>query len=439
MKISVFGLGYVGCVSAACLADEGHLVIGVDVIQKKVEILQAGNSPIVEPGLADLIKAGVKKGQLQATRDISTAINQTELTLICVGTPSQDNGALDLSYVHRVCEQIGSEIKNKQSYHSIVVRSTVLPGTIEQLVIPTLEQTSGKTAGKDFGVAFNPEFLREGSAINDFHHPPRTVIGELDKKTGDQLAELYHTLEAPLIRTSLGVSEAVKYADNAFHALKVAFANEIGAFCKAHHIDSHHVMEIFVQDNKLNLSPYYLKPGPAFGGSCLPKDVRALLHAIKQKDVKAPVLESILPSNEIQKQRVFELVTKIGEKNVGFLGLSFKEDTDDLRESPTVQLAEKLLGKGYEICIYDPELQISSLIGANRAFLQEHLPHLNRVLVPNIEDIFATSKTIVIATPNKDFEEIATFVQPDHNLIDLVRLWKEPAKQTSGNYYGIAW
>ncbi len=439
MKISVFGLGYVGCVSAASLASDGHTVIGVDVNPKKVETIQAGKSPIVEPGLTDLIKTAVKNKQLQATTDIGMAINKTDLSLICVGTPSQDNGALELRYVRRVCEQIGAEIKHKQDYHIVVVRSTVLPGTTEQLVIPTLEEASGKKTGEDFGVAFNPEFLREGSAIYDFHHPPRTVIGEFDKESGDRLAEIYAKLDAPLIRTSLGVSETVKYADNAFHALKVVFANEIGTFCKAHHIDSHQVMDIFVQDHKLNLSPYYLKPGPAFGGSCLPKDVRALLHSIKQKDVQAPVLEAILPSNEIQKQRALQLIMEIGNKNIGLLGLNFKENTDDLRESPTVQLAESLIGKGYEIKIYDPELQISSLIGANRAFLQNHLPHLKKLLVPKIDDIFSSSKTIVITTPNSDFRKITHLLKPDHDLVDLVRLWKEPVIHTSGKYYGIAW
>lgn len=439
MKISIFGLGYVGCVSAACLASDGHYVVGVDVNVEKVKSIQAGCSPIVEPGLLDLIKNCVATGHLTATVDVFDAIQKTDLSIICVGTPSQFNGALDLSYVARVSEQIGTVIKQKQTYHSIVIRSTVLPGTTEDMVIPILEKSSEKKAQVGFGVAFNPEFLREGTAIYDFAHPSRTVIGELDEITGNLLVDLYDNLDAPLVRVPIRVSEAVKYADNSFHALKVAFANELGAFCKVNGIDSHDVMEIFALDTKLNLSPYYLKPGPAFGGSCLPKDVRALLYALRKKDIEAPVLEAILPSNEVQKKRALQLVIQAGKMKVGILGLSFKENTDDLRESPAVNLAENLIGKGYDVCIYDPELQMGNLIGANRAFIQNYLPHLDKLLAPSLEEVVAESETIVISTPNRAFETVQLLLRPGQKIIDLVRLFTRSQTTVEDQYYGIAW
>lgn len=439
MKISIFGLGYVGAVSSACLAGEGHEVIGVDINQEKVNSLQLGKSSIVEPGLPELIRKTASNGTLKATTDLIEAVMQTELSLICVGTPSKTNGALDLTYVERVSEQIGYALKKKKSYHSVVVRSTVLPGTTEEIVVPILEKTSGKQLGVGFGVAFNPEFLREGSAIFDFENPPRTVIGESGQITANKLEKIYGHLDAPLVRVPIRVAEAVKYADNAFHALKVTFGNEIGAFCKAYGIDSHKVMDIFVLDTKLNLSPYYLKPGAAFGGSCLPKDVRALLHAVKRKDVSVPVLEAIIPSNEIQKQRAIQLVSQSGNKKVGILGLSFKENTDDLRESPSVYLVETLIGKGFEVQIFDPGLHTGNLIGANRAFIQNYLPHIDKLLVASLDEVLNASETVVISTRDKAFRDVGKQLTSNHILIDLVRFFDEPNPKLRGEYYGIAW
>jgi len=439
MKISILGLGYVGAVSSACLAGEGHEVVGIDINQEKVNSLQLGKSSIVEPGLPELIRNTASNGTLKATTVLEEAIMQTDLSLICVGTPSQANGALDLTYVKRVSEQIGDALKNKKSFHSVVVRSTVLPGTTEEIIVPILEKTSGKQAGVDFGVAFNPEFLREGSAIFDFENPPRSVIGEFDQITANKLEEIYGHLDAPLVRVPIRVAEAVKYADNAFHALKVVFGNEIGAFCKAYGVDSHKVMDIFVLDTKLNLSPYYLKPGAAFGGSCLPKDVRALLHAAKMKDVSIPVLEAIIPSNEIQKQRAIQLVSQSGNKKVGILGLSFKENTDDLRESPSVYLTETLIGKGFEVRIFDPGLHTGNLIGANRTFIQNYLPHIDKLLVASLDEVLNASETVVISTRDKAFRDVGKKLTSDHILIDLVRLFDEPNPKLQGEYNGIAW
>ncbi|MHA1279688.1 MAG: nucleotide sugar dehydrogenase [Candidatus Helarchaeota archaeon] len=439
MKISILGLGYVGCVSSACLANQGHSIIGVDIDKDKVNLLNEGISPIIEPGLDELIKLSVKKGLLRATTNISIAIQNTNLSIICVGTPSKENGALDLTYVKRVCYEIGKSLINKSSYHHIVLRSTVLPGTTEDIVIPTIEEASGKKLGKDFGVAFNPEFLREGSAISDFNDPPKTVVGQLDKVTSEKLADIFGFLDAPLFCVPIRVAEAIKYADNAFHALKVSFANEIGAFCKANDIDSHAVMNIFIQDKKLNLSPYYLKPGDAFGGSCLPKDLRALQYELKRNDVIAPIISSILLSNEIQKNRVFNAVISIGNKNVGILGLSFKENTDDLRESPTIALVEKLIGKGYVVHIYDPILNTSKLVGSNRKFMEEYLPHIDKLLVNSLDKLLELSTTIVVTRKDSFLNGLNNKIKKEHIIVDLIRMPDELIKKMERRYNGIAW
>jgi GDP-mannose 6-dehydrogenase len=439
MKISIFGLGYVGCVSAACLADSGNTVIGVDVNGEKVKTINAALSPIVEPGLPDLIRKHVKSGDLCATTDVNFAIQNSDVTLICVGTPSLQNGALNLKYVRRVAEEIGSAMKEKAVYHVVVVRSTVLPGTTEDIVLPILEKCSEKQVGADFGLSFNPEFLREGSALEDFRSPPRTVIGEWDDHSGLIVQEMYSNVEAPLVRTEIRVAEMVKYVDNSFHALKVVFGNEIGNFCKAEGIDSHTVMEIFCLDTKLNLSPKYLKPGNAFGGSCLPKDVRALNYRMKQLDLSAPVLQSILPSNEAQKARTLQIIREQGKRKIGVMGLSFKANTDDLRESPTVQMVETLIGKGYQVRIFDPNVNLGGLIGSNRAFIEQRLPHIVSLLVNSLEEVLDEAEVVVITTRERAFRDLPSSLRKDQIVVDLVRDLNGRTGELEGRYHGSAW
>src|SRR5687768_14458217 len=359
MKVSVFGLGYVGCVSAAAFADDGHDVVGVDVVPDKVAAINAGRSPIVEPGLDEMLQRGIASGKLRATTCTEDAVNSTDMSLICVGTPSRKNGSLDLTYLTRVCEQIGDALRTKDDYHVVVVRSTVLPGTTHDTVIPALEARSGKTYGEGFGVSVNPEFLREGSAIRDFKHPPLTLVGHNHAADAAPTKALYQDIQAPLIGTTIRVAEMMKYTSNTWHAVKVVFANEIGNLCKRVGVDSHEVMDIFCKDQKLNLSSYYLKPGFAFGGSCLPKDVRALRYRAKEVDLDMPMIESLLDSNHLQVQHAIDRVIETGKKRIGMLGFSFKAGTDDLRESPLVILAEALLGKGCELSIYDRNVSLA--------------------------------------------------------------------------------
>ncbi len=346
MKISVFGLGYVGTVSAGCLARNGHEVIGVDPLGTKVDLINSGRSPIIEAEIGEILASVVKAGRLRATDDQNQAIRDTELSFVCVGTPSQPNGNLDTSFVRRACELIGDALKDKPGRHTVVIRSTVLPGTMRGLIIPVLEERSGKKAGAGFGICNNPEFLREGTAVSDFDSPPKTVIGEIDRQSGDTVASLYANLDAPLIRTTLETAEMVKYVDNSWHALKIGFANEIGNLSKASGVDGHKVMEIFSKDTKLNISSTYLKPGFAFGGSCLPKDLRALSYHAKIHDLELPILASILPSNELQVSRGLQMIIDKGNTRVGVLGFSFKAGTDDLRESPMIEVIERLNREG---------------------------------------------------------------------------------------------
>lgn len=419
MKISVFGLGYVGAVISACFAKDGHKIIGVDTDTTKVDIINAGKSPIIENSLEQMIEAGVKGGSIQATIDHEFAILESEISMLCVGTPSKTNGDLDLTYVSRVCENVGRVLKNKTQYHLVVVRSTMLPGSVNGTVIPALEKSSGKRAGIDFGVAINPEFLREGSAIHDFYNPPKTVIGTMSKKDGDMVASLYKGLPGPLIQTRIEVAEMVKYVDNVFHALKITFANEIGSICKQLNVDSHEVMEIFCHDRKLNLSPAYLKPGFAYGGSCLPKDLRALNRLAKSKDVSVPVINSISDSNERQIQNALDLIREKGKKRVGILGFAFKAGTDDLRESPIVTLAETLLGKGYDLKLYDNHVSLARLLGANRRYIEQHIPHISRLMVESIPEIISHAEIIIIGNQNEEFFEALTRLNAHQSVIDL--------------------
>jgi GDP-mannose 6-dehydrogenase len=437
-NISVFGLGYVGAVSLACLADNGHRVLGVDVNPTKVKIINEGRSPIVEHGLDELLCKGVESGSIRATSDSRQAVHETDISIICVGTPSNSNGSLDLRYVERVALEIGEALATKDGYHTVILRSTVLPGTTEEVVIPALEKTSGKKCGVDFGVCFNPEFLREGSSIKDFYNPPFTVIGADDPKVAATVQELYGMLNAPVRVVAIRVAEMVKYSCNAFHALKVTFANEIGNICKASGIDSHQVMEIFCLDTKLNLSPYYLTPGFAFGGSCLPKDLRALLYHGRHFDLNLPVLESILPSNNLQVEKAYKMVTSTGSKRVGVLGFSFKAGTDDLRESPIVELIEKLIGKGYQVQVYDKNVSLANLHGANRAYIEKEIPHIAQLMTETIDEVLAGSDVIVIGNNSPEFADVRERVNGRHIIVDLVRAAGKEA--ISGErYHGIGW
>lgn len=422
MNISVFGLGYVGCVSATCLASTGHRVIGVDVNPVKVDMVIAGQSPIVEPRLAALICEAVKKGQLLATTRANEAVTESDISLVCVGTPSVGNGSLDLQYVKRIAADIGEALRTKRGYHTVVFRSTMLPGSTESVVLPILESTSGKCTGKDFGLVYNPEFLREGTAVDDFRNPPRTVIGEWSRNSGDPVVELYADVAAPLVRTNPRTAEMVKYADNAFHALKIAFSNEIGALCREVSIDSHHLMDIFCLDTKLNLSAAYLRPGFAFGGACLPKDMRALTYLARSSDISVPILDTVLRSNEEHKRRALELIIAQGKKRIGFLGLSFKENTDDLRESPVVELIERLIGKGYEVSIYDQNVSLARLIGANKAYIERELPHVTSLMLPTLDAVLNEAEIVVITNRSPEFLSAASRLRHDQCLVDLVRL-----------------
>src|SRR6266566_1275191 len=438
MKLSVFGIGYVGCVSAACFAKAGHDVIGVDLNPTKVEIINSGKSPIVETGIEELISETVSAGRLRATTAPAEAIMNSDVSLVCVGTPSNANGSLDLDHVKSVCEEIGVALRSKLEHHTVVIRSTMLPGTVGSLVMATLEEHSGKQAGRDFGICINPEFLREGSSLKDFYSPPFTLIGADEETTVELVRKLYKDIDAPLFVTSLKTAEMVKYASNCFHALKVSFANEIGNICKAVGIDSHEVMKVFSQDTKLNLSPYYLTPGFAFGGSCLPKDLRALLYKAKTLDVSLPILAAILPSNELQIERGVRAVIETGKKRVGVLGFSFKAGTDDLRESPMVTLIETLIGKGLQLAIYDKDVSLARLFGANKEYIEREIPHISKLMRGSVDEVINDSEILVIGNKAAEFREIESRLKSGQTVLDLVRLFDKPVGE-DGSYQGICW
>lgn len=437
MRISIFGLGYVGAVSAGCLAHDGHDVVGVDPYRPKVDLINEGKTPVIEGDIGDIIARAIDAGRLRATTDAHDAVANSDLSLICVGTPSQLNGSLDLKYVRNVCEHIGTTLKHKKHFHVVAVRSTMLPGSMRTAVIPALEEASGKRAGKDFGVCNNPEFLREGTAVLDFYHPPKTVIGETDKRSGDLLASIYDQQKAPMIRTDVDTAEMVKYSDNVWHALKVCFANEIGNICKGVGVDGHKVMNIFCQDTKLNLSSYYMKPGFAFGGSCLPKDVRALAYKARSLDLEVPVINSIMPSNEQQVAKALRMVMARDHRRVGVLGFSFKAGTDDLRESPIVELVERLLGKGYDIRLYDRNVNIARLVGANRDYILNRIPHISKLMVNTIDEALEHSETLVIGNNDTEFDTLAPRLRDGQVVVDLVRA--KGLVYESSCYDGICW
>jgi len=436
MKISIFGLGYVGTVSAGCLATDGHSVIGVDPNKTKVDLINQGVSPIVEKDIGEMIAAAAKNNVLRATLDVRDAVMNSDISLVCVGTPSQLNGNLDLSHVRKVCEQIGAALKEKSAFHVVVARSTMLPGSMRTVVIPALESYSGKKAGVDFGVCNNPEFLREGTAVFDYYNPPKTVIGETDSKAGELLMQLYAKMTAPLIRTEVETAEMVKYADNTWHAVKVAFANEIGNLSKAEGIDGHKVMEIFCQDTKLNLSPYYMKPGFAFGGSCLPKDVRALMYKGKSLDMDLPLINAILPSNQRQIEKGIKMIVEKGNKKIGILGFSFKAGTDDLRESPLVEVIEYLIGKGYELKLYDKNVNLAALTGANQDYILNHIPHISKLMTSSMEEVLNFAQTIVIGNGAPEFRNVPGEIKSGQVVVDLVRI---VPKLSGEQYDGICW
>ena len=437
MKICVLGLGYVGAVSAGCLAKDGHEVIGVDPERTKVDLINAGKTPIIEKDIGDIIHEQVAAGRLRASTEVGDAVRHTDLALVCVGTPSLPNGGIDLTYVKRVCQQIGETIATHPGAPVIVMRSTMLPGTMREVVIPILEKYSGKKAGEEFGLCINPEFLREGTAVHDYYHPPKTVIGELSRSSGELLANLYAKTPGPLIRTDVDTAEMVKYADNCWHGLKVGFANEVGALCKAIGVDAHRVMEIFCKDQKLNLSPYYLKPGFAFGGSCLPKDLRALLYKAKTLDVTLPILASVLPSHQLQIERGVQAVVEKGRREVGILGISFKAGTDDLRESPMVELTERLIGKGYDVKVYDRNVSLACIHGANRDYILNKIPHLSRLMVPSIDEVLGHAQTIVIGNGAPEFGDVPARVGEGQTVIDFVRVCD--SRTVAGVYEGLCW
>ena len=436
MRISILGVGYVGAVAAGCLASQGHNVIAVDVRRSKVDALNAGRSPIVETDLEALIADAVAKRTLRATCDVRAAIADTEISMICVGTPTAANGRLELTYVKNVVREIGECLRERSAYHLVVLRSTVLPGTLSGVVRPLLEKTSGKEVGQDFGLCNNPEFLRESTAVWDYFNPPKTVVGAADRRSGDILARLYASLPGPKITTSPAVAEMVKYADNNWHALKVCFGNEIGRLCKSLSIDGHEVMDVFCQDEKLNISRAYLQPGFAFGGSCLPKDVRALVYEARRQDVDTPVLNAILPSNQRQLEAGIECIIAAGNRDVSIMGFAFKAGTDDLRESPMVALIEHLLGKGYRLKVYDPCVVLGRLTGVNREYLFHTVPHIAELMVDSVDEAFHHAKTLVIGNRSPEFAALAGRVTNSQTLIDLVRI---PELTRSTQYHGLCW
>jgi GDP-mannose 6-dehydrogenase len=431
-------MGYVGCVTAACLAKAGHSVTGVDINLLKVEMINAGKSPIIEKGLDDMISESVRHGALKATTNYVTAVLESEISLVCVGTPSNGNGSPDLNGMKAVAEQIGRAMDSKSSYHCVVFRSTVLPGTVRKQLIPILTRHSNGVVHRDFDVCFNPEFLREGTAVADFYDPPLTVIGHETCRGAEVVAALYDKVDGPVERTTYEIAEMVKYAANSFHALKVTFANEIGVICKSIGIDSHRVMDLFIQDRTLNISSAYLKPGFAFGGSCLPKDVRAILHKAKEMDLALPVMSSVLESNRLHIQRAIDRILSTKRKRVGVLGLGFKPGTDDMRESPVVTLVEALVGKGCHVTIYDPDVFLGRVFGTNKEFIEQEIPHISSLMCSSIDAVISQSDLIVICQIREEFRNAIAYSSGDKIILDLVRIGRDISVMPE-SYEGLCW
>lgn len=438
MRVSVFGMGYVGVATAACLAKDGHRVIGVDVLSEKITLLHEGKSPVVEDGLSELVHEMVSSGRLRATENHELAIRETEVSLVSVGTPSLDNGSLDLRAVKNVARKIGSCLEKKSTPHTIIIRSTLLPGSTAREVIPEIETASGKTCGTDFHVGYNPEFLREGSSIADFYDPPYTVIGADSPKPAADCEKLYRGVAAPIRKCSVATAEALKYVSNSYHALKVAFANEVGVIMRSLNVDSLDLMKLFAEDKKLNISKAYLTPGFAFGGSCLPKDLRALVHVGKRNDLDLPLLGNVMRSNEAHINRAENMVLKTGERDVALLGLSFKQGTDDLRESPLVILAERLIGKGVRLRIFDREVALGKLVGTNKRYIEAELPHIGELLTGDLDKALETAKVAIVGNAKGcDPKKLAEWAS-SKTVIDLARVPVEVARAAQV-YHGIAW
>ncbi|HEY1678717.1 MAG TPA: UDP-glucose/GDP-mannose dehydrogenase family protein [Candidatus Sulfotelmatobacter sp.] len=439
LSISIFGLGYVGSVSAACFASMGHRVIGVDVNPAKVEMIELGRSPIVEAGMEELVAEANRNGLLHATIDSAAAVLASDISFVCVGTPGLRSGKLDLTHIEKVAQEIGAALKQKKSSHLIVLRSTVLPGTTESVLLPILEQASGRCAGDDFAVAYNPEFLREGSAVSDFLQPPYTILGSHDLFCLALLRELYSPVPSRVHETEIAVAEMVKYVSNSFHALKVTFANEMGTLCKQLDVDAQAVTEIFTSDTRLNISEAYLAPGFAFGGSCLPKDLRALIYKAKEMDLKLPMLEALLPSNTEHLERAVDAVIRAHKKKIVLLGLSFKAGTDDLRESPQVQLVKRLLGEGCEIKIWDREVLLGRLAGSNRQYIEQVIPHIGSLLSADLAEALLWGEVVVIGNKSVKKDELTGQLRKDQVVIDLVNLDRSLRPDGTSSYEGICW
>jgi GDP-mannose 6-dehydrogenase len=438
MNISIFGLGYVGAVSLACLARDGHKVIGVDIDASKLDLIREGRSPVIEAGMPALMDGVVRSGRVVVTDDAAFAVHNSDISFICVGTPSRSNGSQDLRALERLTVELGTALGSKAAYHVFVVRSTVTPGTVENVLVPSLERHSGKPMGRDFGICFQPEFLREGSSIRDFDNPPFTVVGGDSERAVAVVRGIFGGLPGGFKVCSIRTAEMLKYACNVFHALKITFANEIGRVCQALEIDSHEVMDLVCQDTRLNIAPTYLRPGFAYGGSCLPKDLRALCHLADRRDVAIPMLSAVERSNELHIEHAVNLVLESGRRSVGMIGLSFKSGTDDLRESPLVAMAERFIGKGLKLKIYDPEVSLSRLVGANRRYIEETIPHIGSLMVERLSELVETSDMLVIGLANKEvLEELRERCRADHTILDLVNL--APRTDLKGAYVGVCW
>lgn len=437
-RISIFGLGYVGAVSLACLARDGHEITGVDIDENKLSLLRAGQAPIVETGIQELMGTVVREGRVHVTDSVRHAILGTDISFVCVGTPAGSNGNQDLTAITHLAEQIGSVLAEKDSRHVIVIRSTVRPGTVEEVIQPILEQRSGLKAGQGFSLCFQPEFLREGSSIHDYDHPPLTLIGAQDDYAVAMLRSIFGHLPCEFIRTSIRTAEMMKYACNAFHALKVTFANEIGRISQAVDVDPHEVMRLLCMDRRLNISSAYLRPGFAFGGSCLPKDLKALLYLAKSADVELPMLANVLPSNAVHIQHAIDRVLATGKRSIGMIGLSFKAGTDDLRESPLVVMAEHFIGKGLQLCAYDPQVHIARLLGSNRRFIEESIPHIASLMTDDLKKLVQESDVLVVSMKTPEVvAALAAHTRSDQLLLDIAVLPDRTAHRAQ--YLGVCW
>jgi len=437
-RISIFGLGYVGAVSLACLARDGHEMTGVDIDASKLEMLRRGQAPIVETGIQELTRSVFRNGKVTVTDSVRDAILTSDVSFVCVGTPARANGSQNLDAIVRIAEQIGAVLPEKTTRHVVVIRSTVKPGTVEEVIQPALEAASGLKAGADFSLCFQPEFLREGTSIHDYDHPPLTVVGASDPRGVAMLRGIFGHLPCEFRQTSIRTAEMLKYACNVFHALKVTFANEIGRVCQAASVDPHEVMQLLCMDRQLNISPAYLRPGFAFGGSCLPKDLKALVYLAKSTDVEVPMLASIMPSNAAHIEHAIEQVLSSGLRRVGMLGLSFKAGTDDLRESPLVIMAERFIGKGLQLSIYDPQVNVARLIGANRRFIEESIPHIASVMTGDVEQLVRESDVLVVATRTPEvLAALQAHTRPEQLLLDVAVLPDREAHRA--RYRGVCW